>query len=227
MTWQTILTLLNIVFINLLLSGDNAVVIAMATMGLPDRIRRKAIFWGTSGYFVLLLLLTSVAALLIQIPMFQFVGGALLAWIALKLLITDEDASEQEESSADLKKAIYTIIWAALLMSTDNVLAIAGAAKGDLVLLFIGLGVSIPIVMVGSTLLATVMRKYPWLVYVGSGILAWTSGTMIIEDQYVASFLHGWQATVQLPEIFIPAILTVIVITIGKTYRDAVGALSK
>ncbi|MTV49255.1 YjbE family putative metal transport protein [Heliobacillus mobilis] len=227
MTWQVVLTLLNIVFINLLLSGDNAVVIAMATMGLPEAIRKKAIFWGTSGYFVLLVLLTSVAAILIQIPLFQFVGGVLLAWIAVKLLINEEENAENQKSSADLKKAIGTIIWAALLMSTDNVLAIAGAAKGDLVLLFIGLGISIPIVMAGSTLLATVMRKYPWLVFVGSGILAWTSGTMIVEDKYIASVLHGLQATVQIPEFVIPAVLTVMVILIGKKYRDAVGILSK
>lgn len=218
MDWALLSGIVNIVIINLVLSGDNAVVIAMASRGLPEVYQKKAIFWGATLAVVLRILLTFVAALLLKIPFVQLVGGALLAWIALKLLYPEKEHCETEQScSSDFKKALLTIIWADVLMSLDNVLAVAGASGGNIYLLVFGLALSIPIVLVGSSLLSALMRKFPWIIYLGAGVLAWTAGEMIVEDRFVEGYLHA----VPFSEIAVPLVITAIVVLAGWRVRSA------
>ena len=210
--------IVNIIIINLVLSGDNAVVIALASRGLPDEYRKKAIFWGATLAVVLRIALTFAAAVLLKIPFVQLVGGLLLAWIALKLLYPEEEHCDvgDQECVSNFRKAIMTILWADLLMSLDNVLAVAGAAGGNIYLLVFGIALSIPIVLAGSTLLSAVMRKHPWLVYVGAGVLAWTAGKMVVEDKFLEGFLHG----IPWGEIAIPLAITVLVLLAGRYVRQ-------
>ncbi|MTV48741.1 YjbE family putative metal transport protein [Heliobacillus mobilis] len=208
--------ILNIIIINLVLSGDNAVVIAMASMGLSEKYRKKAIFWGTTLAVVMRIILTFVAAVLLQIPYIQFVGGTLLAMIAFKLLFSQEEGHGTGQGSSNFTKALLTILWADLLMSLDNVLAVAGASQGNLYLLIFGLAFSIPIVLAGSTLLTKAMGKYPWLAYIGSGVLAWTAGKMVVEDKAILPHLHALPVV----EIVIPALITAAVIGTGIWVRN-------
>ncbi|MTV48071.1 YjbE family putative metal transport protein [Heliobacillus mobilis] len=208
--------IINIIIINLVLSGDNAVVIAMASMALPKDLQKKAIFWGATLAVVLRIILTFLAAQLLKIPLIQLIGGLLLAWIALKLLYPEKEQDVAENASTDFRKVILTILWADLLMSLDNVLAVAGASQGNIYLLIFGLAFSIPIVLVGSSVLTNLLARYPWLVYVGSGILAWTAGKMIIEDNAVSPFLHR----IPYGELIVPIVITAAVVLIGKRTRD-------
>jgi YjbE family integral membrane protein len=210
--WGIVAGILNIIVINLVLSGDNAVVIAMASSGLDHQYRKKAIFWGATLAVVLRILLTFVAAFLLKIPLVQVIGGSLLAFIAINLLNPKEEHAEEKQGTSSYKKAILTILWADLLMSLDNVLAVAGAAGGNFLLLVFGIAISIPIVLAGSTLLTKLMDKYPWLSYVGAGVLAWTAGEMIVEDKLAAQYLHS----IPYAEHLIPVILVILVIGIGK-----------
>ena len=214
--WGIFPDIINIVIINLVLSGDNAVVIALASRNLPDEYRKKAIFWGASLAVVLRILLTFAAALLLKVPFVQLVGGLLLAWIAIKLLSPEDEHSDSEmESSNSFKRALLTILWADLLMSLDNVLAVAGASGGNLMLLVFGIALSIPIVLAGSTLLSAVMRRFPWLVYLGAAVLAWTAGEMAVSDPAVQPYVH----TFSYLEIAVPVALTLLVISVGKWVR--------
>jgi YjbE family integral membrane protein len=209
--------ILSIIVINLVLSGDNAVVIAMAAQGLPDSLRKKAIFWGASLAVVLRIGLTFVAAMLMKIPMVQLVGGLLLAFIAIKLLKPhEENHNGSNTGAADFKKALLTILWADLIMSLDNVLAVAGAAQGNMVLLVFGIAISIPIVLAGSTLLTKLMDKYSWIAYVGAGVLAYTAGEMIIKDEAISGFIHSVPAL----EYGIPFGLIAITILMGRRFRS-------
>lgn len=216
MDWEIMGGVLNIIIINLVLSGDNAVVIALASRGLSEEYRKKAIFWGATLAVVLRILLTFVAAMLLKVPLVQMVGGLLLAWIAIKLLYPEKEHCETEQScSSDFKKALLTIIWADLIMSLDNVLAVAGASGGNLYLLVFGLALSIPIVLAGSTLLSTLMRRFPWLVYAGAGVLAWTAGKMLTEDKFVEAYVHA----VPYGAIAVPLAVTVLVVFAGWRVR--------
>lgn len=183
-------SLLEIFALNLILSGDNAVVIALATLHLEERDRRKGIFWGTFGAVALLIILTAGAVLLLTLPYIQALGALFLLWIALKLLRKEEkgieEVAKKEENpsrgSHSLRQAIKTIIIADLVMSLDNVLAVAGASDGNFLILGIGLSMSIPIVIFGSVFLSTLMKKWPWLVFAGSALLGYTAGGMILKD---------------------------------------------
>lgn len=207
--------ILSIVFINLVLSGDNAVVIAMAAQGLSEAYRKKAIFWGATLAVFLRIGLTFVAAMLMEIPMVQFIGGILLAFIAIKLLRPQHEHATSNQGSGDFKKAVLTILWADLIMSLDNVLAVAGAAQGNMVLLIFGIAISIPIVLAGSTLLTKLMDKFSWISYVGAGILAYTAGEMMIKDKLVANFVHSAPVL----EYAIPAGLVLLTISLGIRAR--------
>ncbi len=201
--------LLSIIIINIVLSGDNAVVIAMATLRLETRQRKKAIFWGTFGAVGLRVALTAVAAMLLTVPYIQAVGGLLLTWIAVKLLAEDE-SGEDKEAPGSMAQAIKTIIIADLFMSLDNVLAVAGASGGNLPLLIVGLMLSIPLVVWGSTFLSQLMRKWPWLVGLGAGLLGWTAGEMLLKEPYLKFLAEN-----QFLEYLIPGLLAVGVIGIG------------
>ena len=183
--------LLSLIAINLVLSGDNAVVIAMASRNLPSDQRKKAIAWGSVFAIALRVGLTIVAVIILQIPFLRTIGAALLIYIGIKLLIDDE-SGEKVEGASDILAAIRTIIIADLIMSLDNVLAVAAASKGNLLLLILGLAISVPIIIAGSQLLVWVMKKLPFFIYIGAGLIAYTAGEMINGDRKVAPFLYNF-----------------------------------
>ena len=197
----------SIAFINLILSGDNAVIIALASRNLPSAQRKKAVFWGSAGAVVLRILLTMVAALLLQIPYVQFVGGLALLWIAISLLGDDKGDIECKEA-ANLREAVKVILIADLIMSLDNVLAIAGIAGGDWTLLIIGLAMSIPLVVFGSQMLMSLMDRFPIIIYIGAGILGWTAAKMMVADEGVGAYLEPFALPLEIA-------LTLAVIAIG------------
>lgn len=207
---EFLLALFEIIIINLVLSGDNAVVIALASRKLESSQRKKAIFWGTFGAILLRVLLTTVAVWVLKIPFLMLVGGLMLIWISFKLLVDKEDHAEVKAGN-NLWQAIQTIIVADLIMSLDNVLAIAGAAQGNLLLLVVGIAIGIPIIVFGSTIILKMMEKYPAILYIGAGVLAWTAGEMIVGDNSVNPLIHN------IPGIHyvVPIAVTAGVLTIG------------
>ena len=181
--------ILSIVVIDLVLSGDNAVVIGMAARRLSPENRRKAILYGGAGAVVLRILFTALAAVLLDLPYLLAFGGALLLWVAWRLV----QPSHHEESVSEaesLGQAVRTIILADVVMSLDNILAVGGAAHGDLRLLLFGLLVSIPILLLGSELVARVLGRYPGLLYLGVFVLVHTAVSMLLEDEFIANRVH-------------------------------------
>jgi len=210
------IALLSIITVNLLLSGDNALVIALASRKLPAEQQKKAIFWGGAGAVSLRILLTFAAVFLLRIPYLQLVGGMALLWIATKLL-AGESKSEEPEAKNSLGEAIKTIIIADLVMSIDNVIAIAAVAKGDFTLLVIGLGISIPIIIWGSKGIHILMERWPVIIIVGAAFLGWTAGEMATSDQKIMPLieLYSWLHWA------IPAAFAIIVIVIGSILSKA------
>ena len=204
--------LVKIIFINIILSGDNAVVIALACRNLPENKKKKAVFWGGFGAIALRIVLTFVTVWLLQIPYFQIVGGILLLWIAVKL-IDGEDEGEDLEGSSSMVQAIRTIIMADLVMSLDNVIAIAGVAEGNLLLIIIGLAVSIPLIIWCSQLLMNLMNRFPILIVLGAALLGYTAGEMMLNDKVIARFV---ESKFPLGHIIIPVALAILVIITGK-----------
>lgn len=211
---------LSIVAIDLVLSGDNAVVIALATLRLEEKDRKKGIFWGTFGAISLRIVLAMVAAMLLKFPFVQAVGGLLLSWIAINLL-KGEDNEGEIKAAGSLREAIQTIIFADFLMSLDNVLAVAGASKGNIPLLIFGLMISIPVVIFGSTILSNLMKKWPWLVTIGAGLLGYTAGGMILNDTYFHSL-----SEITLLKYLIPGVFAIAVIVIGNLLKTRRGKRS-
>lgn len=200
--------LLKVIIINVVLSGDNAVVIAMASRNVPKKQQKKAIFWGTFGAIILRVIFAVAIVYLLGVPFVTFIGGLLLVYIAIKLLIGDEEETLREGGSS-LISAVKTIIIADAVMSLDNVLAIAGAVDGNLVGILIGVIVSIPIVVFGSQLILLAMEKYPIISFAGAGILSWTAGEMIVGEPKFEPIL-----TRDL-HLLIPLTITVVVIGLG------------
>jgi YjbE family integral membrane protein len=184
-----LLSALEIVAIDLLLAGDNAVVIALAVRSLPKRERRIGIACGAGGAVVLRVALTAVAARLLSIPYLQIVGGLFILWVALRVLIDASAAPDQTAASGRFWRAIWYIVLADVTMSTDNILAIAGASKGNFWLILFGLAVSIPFVVLSSNLLSKLMDRFPALIYLGAAILGKVGGEMILTDPLV---VHAW-----------------------------------
>lgn len=182
MSIQFLTALGTIVLMDILLGGDNAVVIAMAANKLPHELRKKAIFIGTAGAVIIRLIMTFAAVLLLTIPYLQVVGGLILLPIAVKLLVPHEEEAHVEAADS-LSGAVKTIIIADAAMGVDNVLAIAGASHGSFLLVAIGFLISIPIIVGGSTLIGKIMDKYPVVLYGGAGLLGWTGGSMIAHDK--------------------------------------------
>ena len=179
----------SIILANILLSGDNAVVIAMAARSLPAQHQRKAIVYGSAGAIVLRVVLTLVAVELLKWPFLKIVGGLLLFYIGVTLLLEDDDdpsASETARASGHVLHAIRTILIADLVMSLDNVIAVAAAAKGDLLLLILGLVISIPLIIFGSTLLLKVMERFPFIITAGAALLGYLAGEMLLTDPALA-----------------------------------------
>jgi YjbE family integral membrane protein len=188
--WEFLARWISIVVLDLTLAGDNAVVIALAVRTLPRKQQRVGIFWGATAAVVLRVVVTFVAAQLLQVPFLQFGGGALLLWIAWKLLRQEEPTGEHGvRQSTTLLEAIWIIAMADFIMSTDNMLAVAAASHGSFFLLMFGLGLSIPIIMAGSAFVARLMGRYKWLVALGAGILGWVAGEMIVGDKLIHTYL--------------------------------------
>src|SRR5205814_9649111 len=191
------LRLLSIGVLNLLLSGDNALVIALAVRALPKRKRVLGQVWGAVGAVVLRLVFVAIVSLLLQVPLLQLLGGALLVWIAVRLVRADTGGDGRTRHGGSLRQAFWVIIVADVTMSLDNVLAIAAASHGDLVLVMFGVGLSLPIVVWGAGLLAHLMNRFAWIVWLGGGVLGYVAGEMFMEDPIVkrglgetASALH-------------------------------------
>ena len=202
--------LLGIMMVNIVLSGDNAVVIAMASRNLPPKQQKMAILWGSAGAIGLRVGLTLVAVMLLSIPYLQFLGGVLLVWIAAKLLMEDGHDDESIQASDSYMSAIKTIIIADLVMSLDNTLAIAAIADGNYMLLALGLALSIPLIVFGSKLLMTIMEKYPVFIYAGAALIAWTAGEMMLSDGKVGPIIES-----VIPGWVIPAVITAGVLAMG------------
>ena len=182
---------LEIIVINILLSGDNAVVIALACRNLPKKQRKLGIFWGVIGAVVLRIILTFFAVQLLLLPYLQLVGAALLIWIGVKLIVEEEGAAPEVAASDRLVSAVKTVIVADLVMSVDNVIGVAGAAKGSLALLVFGLIVSIPLVVVGAQLVMKMIERFPWLVLAGGGLLGYIAGEIAIADAAVNAWVNA------------------------------------
>ncbi len=192
--------LLQIIGVNIVLSGDNAVVIALAARGLPESQRKQAVMWGSAAAVVMRIGLTVVAVELLRLPYLKLVGAALLLWIAVQLLIPEDEGESHGAGNSSLMAAVRTILLADLVMSLDNVIAVAAAAKGNTVLLIIGLAISIPLVVFASRLLLTLMDRFPIIITLGAALLGWVAGDMAVTDpvdkpwvDLNAAFLH-WGA---------------------------------
>ena len=179
--------LAKIIGVNIVLSGDNAVVIALAARSLPPAQQKKAIFWGSGAAIVLRIVLTLFAVALLSLPWLKLIGSLLLLWIGTKLLIP-QDEDPDIDSSDNLMVAVRTILIADLVMSLDNVIAVAAAANDNTVLLILGLAISIPMVVFGATLLVKVMERWPVIITIGAGLLGFVSGEMAWEDKAIANF---------------------------------------
>jgi len=175
------LGLLKIIGVNIILSGDNAVVIALAARSLPAKQQKQAVFWGAGAAVVLRIVLTIFAAALLALPWLKLIGSLLLFWIGVKLLIPEDD-DDEIEASEHLMTAIKTILIADLVMSLDNVIAVAAAAGGSYVLLILGLAISIPLVIFGATLLIKLMERFPIIITAGAGLIGWVAGEMLVAD---------------------------------------------
>ena len=185
------LGLLKIIWINIILSGDNAVVIALAARSLPPEQQRQAVLFGSGAAVVLRIVLTVVAVQLLALPYLQMVGGALLLWIGVQLL-SDHGGDEGEEKHyGSMMAAIRTILIADLVMSLDNVIAVAAAANGNMVLLVLGLAISIPMVIFGSTLMIRLMERFPIVVTFGAALIGWVGGETVVSDKVLAPLLEN------------------------------------
>lgn len=181
--------LLKIIWINILLSGDNAVVIALAARGLPPEQQRKAILFGSGAAVVLRIGLTIIAAWLMALQGLQVIGGLLLLWIGAQLLANEEESDSDAKEHANLMSAVRTILIADVVMSLDNVIGVAAAAKGDQALLIIGLAISIPLVVFGSSMMIKLMERYPSIITFGAALIGWVGGETIASDVLLKEFV--------------------------------------
>ncbi len=185
-----------IVVIDLVLAGDNAIVIALAARTLPKHLQTKAIVWGTAGAIIVRILMTVIVVWLLQLPGLRLIGGVLLIWIGYKLLAAEDHDEGQDVSGAKGQQttfwdALRTIVIADAVMGLDNVLGVAGAAKGSYLLVILGLAISIPIMIWGSTIILKWVDRFPIIIYVGAGVLAWTAASMICHEHMLLPYLEN------------------------------------
>ncbi len=181
--------LAGIVLIDLTLAGDNALVIALAVRTLPKRQQLVGRLWGTAGAVALRLAFIAVATFLLRVPFLQLAGGLALVWIAIKLVRQEGGGQAHVRQGATLREAVWIIVVADAVMSLDNVLAVAAAAHGDLILVAFGIGLSLPIVVWGSGVLARLMNRFAWIIWIGGGVLGYVAGEMIFWDPAVRRWL--------------------------------------
>jgi len=208
---EIITSVLIIIGIDVVLGGDNAIVIALACRNLPERQRNKAIILGTFLAVIVRVLLTIIALYLLQIPFLQFVGGSFLILIACKLLSDHGDDTAQIRSGVTLFAAVKTIVVADLVMGIDNVIAVAGAAHGRFHLVIMGLLISIPIIIWGSKLILFLMERFPVFIYIGAGILAYTAGKMIVHEEKLSYIYNQHPLALEL----LPFVMVIVVIAFG------------
>jgi YjbE family integral membrane protein len=216
---------LSIVILDLTLAGDNALVIAMAVRTLPRSQQFWGRMWGSLGAVGLRLIFITIITYLLQIPLLQFAGGLLLIWIAVKLVrqSASEDGEGHVRHGTSLLQAVWIIIVADVVMSLDNVLAVAGAAHGNLLLVVFGIALSLPLVVWGSGLLARLMGRYPWIIWLGGGILGYVAGEMMLKDDLIARWLGD---TVHFLHYPLPIALGVVLTGLGwwRSHGDATKA---
>lgn len=214
-TWVVIGRL---IVIDILLAGDNAVVIGMAASKLNPSLQKKAILWGTLGAIILrLLFATLLVEALSYIPALHIIGGAVLLWIAIQLLVGDEEL-ETIQAKSKLLPAIVTIVMADAMMSIDNVLAVVGASQGHLEYVVVGMLVTVPLVIYGSTIFAKVINRYPVILYVGGMLLGWVGGEMMTEDKLLEPYIGGYELWIKLL-----CIVLVLVLVMILKYRRHLG----
>jgi YjbE family integral membrane protein len=208
-TWTFVWDLLNIVVINLVLSGDNAVLIAMALRWLPPGLRKKGFILGAGAAVLLRIILTFIIARVLGVPFIKLAGGVMLLWIAVKLFVQGFPSGEQKEA-ATLFQAIKIMLIADLTMSLDNVLAVAGVSQGNFLLLLLGLGISIPFVIFTSGLISMLMDRYPLIIYIGAAILGRVGAEMILTDPFLVRRItlppvagYGFEATCALGVVIV------------------------
>jgi YjbE family integral membrane protein len=226
--------LLKIIGVNIILSGDNAVVIALAARSLPAKQQKQAIFWGAGAAIVLRIVLTLFAVALLALPWLKLIGSLLLFWIGIKLLIPEDDDPDIK-ASEHLMSAIKTILIADLVMSLDNVIAVAAAAGGSVTLLVLGLAISIPLVIFGATMLIKLMDRYPVIITIGAGLIGWVAGEMLVTDLALQPWLTGLGAVYKNSkphvlgglslELMAGAVGVVVVVVLGRWFarRKATG----
>ena len=210
-----------IILIDIVLSGDNAVVIALACRNLAPAQRKAGIFWGVAGAVSLRVVLTVFAALVMDLPWLKLVGGLLLVWIAVKLMLPEEDEGHGIKSSAHLWGAVKTIVVADFVMSLDNVIAVAGAAHGNLALLLFGLAVSIPLIVWSSQLIMHWMERFPSIVLFGAALLGYVAGQMVFTDPGLLGVLPplpAWSAKVA------GAVGALVVVVLGRWLEQRILA---
>jgi len=216
--------LLEIIWINILLSGDNAVVIALACRSLPERQRRWGIILGTVPAVVLRIIFAVFIAYLLGVPYLKLIGGLLLFWIAVKMILPEEHEGHGADaaSTANLWAAVRTIVIADAVMSLDNVIAIAAAAKGSLMLLVIGLAISMPLVIFGSALILKILNRLPILIWAGGALLGYIAGEVLITDPAIEPMLHSTEWLHQAAPIVGAALTVAIALAIMrvKTRRE-------
>lgn len=211
------ITLGQIMLINIVLSGDNAVVIAMASRSLPERQQKQAIIFGSIGAIVLRIVLTFFAVMLLDLPFLKMIGAVLLGYIGVDMLVPDE-ADEEIDGHSHMWQAIKTIIIADFIMSLDNVLGVAAAAKGNYVLLIVGLAISIPLIIYGSTFILKLMNRWPIIITLGGAILGWVAGEMLVSDPAISAWINSHM---HLLHTAAPAIGALLVVAIGKSIAAA------
>ncbi len=220
------IALVQIIGVNIVLSGDNAVVIALAARGLPAEQQKRAVAWGSGAAVIMRIALTAVAVELLRLPYLKLVGAGLLLWIAVQLLMPEAGEEGEGKAISGMAAAIKTILLADLVMSLDNVIAVAAAAKGNMTLLVLGLAISIPMVVFASRVLLVLMERYPVIITIGAALLGWVAGDMAVTDpidkpwvDLHAAFLH-WGA---------PLVCAIGVVVVGKWLgaRKAAAAMAR
>ena len=202
-----------IILANVLLSGDNAVVIAMAARGLPASQQKKAIVFGSAAAIVMRIVLTLIAVKMLGLPWLKLVGGLALLWIGAKLMSDEEEQHDHAAETIGIGAAVRTILVADLVMSLDNVLAVAAAAHGNTLLLVIGLAISIPLIVFGSTLILKIMDRFPVIITAGAALLGWLAGEMMLTDPA----LRQWGGEVPESAVRIGGVVgAVVVVLLGK-----------
>lgn len=214
-TGEMLSALLMIIVIDLVLAGDNAIVIGMAARNLPKEQQKKAVIWGTVGAVVIRAVATLAVVWLLAIPGLLLVGGLFLVWIAIKLL-TEEKNHDNVKAGTSLGAAIRTIVIADAVMGIDNILAVAGAAHGSFALVVVGLAISVPVMVWGSTLVLKLIERFPVTMYIGAAVLALTSAKMIVDEK----FIKAWIGEGVLKWTIV-AVIVVIVMGIGMAIKKS------